>query len=59
MKNQKLLHLLASGATYKEAAEQLDISVSSIEKKLLAMRKEYHCWNNIHLFVKLTKVGII
>jgi len=59
MKDQKLLHLLASGATYKEAAEQLDISTRTIDNKLSAMRKEYHCKNNIHLFVKLTKVGVI
>ena len=59
MNDQKLLHLLSKGLTYKEAGKELDISASLIEKKIGQMRKEYHCRNNVHLFVKLTKVGII
>lgn len=59
MNDTKLLHLLAKGLTYKEVAEELDISASLIEKKLKQMRKDYHCRNNVHLFVKLTKVGVI
>lgn len=59
MNDTKLLHLLAKGLTYKEAGKELDISTSLIEKKLKKMRKEYHCRNNVHLFVKLTKVGVI
>lgn len=59
MENTKLLHLLAKGLTYKEAGKELYISASLIEKKIGQMRKEYHCRNNVHLFVKLTKVGLI
>lgn len=59
MNDTKLLHLLAKGLSYKEAGKELDISASLIEKKIGQMRKEYHCRNNVHLFVKLTKVGII
>lgn len=54
-----IVTVLSKGYAYKEAAKILDISVSSIEKKIGQMRKEYHCKNNVHLFVKLTKVGII
>lgn len=59
IQDYKLIHLLAKGHTYKEAGKELDISASLIEKKIGQMRKEYHCRNNVHLFVKLTKVGVI
>lgn len=59
MNDTKLLHLLAKGLEQKEASEILGISTRSIQNKLSTMRKDYHCKNNIHLFVKLTKVGMI
>lgn len=59
IENKHLINLLAKGLEQKEVSEILGISTRSIQNKLSTMRKEYHCRNNVHLFVKLTKVGII
>ena len=63
--NLKIAELLAKGLTQKEASDELKRlgivpnSLSSIEKKLKSMRSEYEAKTVIHLFVKLTKKGLI
>lgn len=59
IQDKHLINLLAKGLEQKEVSEILGISTRSIQNKLATMRKEYHCKNNVHLFVKLTKVGVI
>lgn len=60
-----IVKMLASGQTQKEVSEELDKlgisprSLSYIEKLLKQMRKDYRAKTVIHLFVKLTKRGIV
>lgn len=61
----KIVKMLAKGMTQYEVSQELKklgispSSLSTIEKKLKKMREEHNCKTVIHLFVKLSKKGIV
>ncbi|MCX2679380.1 hypothetical protein OOZ15_05440 [Galbibacter sp. EGI 63066] len=64
-KEHKIIAMLARGYTQREVSEWLikkgysSVSLSSIEKLLAKLRKQYKVRTTIQLFVVLTKKGLI
>lgn len=51
--------MMARGMNVSQVADELGLSVSSIEKRLLAMKRERGCKTVVQLIYRLSKGGII
>lgn len=51
--NDKIIHLLADGKTYKEISAELGMKYRTIYDRVTEMKKKYHCGTRDQLVLKL------